>query len=137
LTKPITLQSKLDLFRDLLVEGWKIGDLRYGIPDVKVMTNLNCSPQSWTRYRPMIIQYCKLEDLIKTELREDAEYETIRITMKYDKKRKTWYGKRNQLLIKDEKGLWNEMNTGQQEKYDIQWYPEDDFMYSHTTQLKK
>ena len=137
MTNTITLQSKLDLFRDLLVEGWKIGDLRYGIPDVKVMTNLNCSPQSWTRYRPMIIQYCKLEDLIKTELREDAEYETIRITMKYDKKRKTWYGKRNQLLIKDEKGLWNEMNTGQQEKYDIQWYPEDDFMYSHTTQLKK
>ena len=137
MTNTITLQSKLDLFRDLLVEGWKIGDLRYGIPDVKVMTNLNCSPQSWTRYRPMIIQYCKLEDLIKTELREDAEYETIRITMKYDKKRKAWYGKRNQLLIKDEKGLWNEMNTGQQEKYDIQWYPEDDFMYSHTTQLKK
>lgn len=137
MTRTITLQSKLDLFRDLLIDDWKLGDLRYGILDCKVMINLNCSPQSWTRYRPQIIQYCKFDDLVKTELREDTELETIRITMRYDKKRKMWYGKRNQLLIKDEKGFWDEMTEEQQKKYDIRWYPEGDYMYSHTTQLKK
>jgi hypothetical protein len=137
LTKPITLESKLELFRDLLVDGWKLGDLRYGIPDCKVLLYLKCSPQSWTRYRPQIIQYCKYDDLIKTELRDEIEMETIRITMRYDKKRKMWYGKRNPLLIKDSKGLWHEMTKDEEEKYDIRWYPEDDYMYSHTQHYGK
>ena len=33
MSRIITLPSKLDLFRDFLAEGWKLGDLRYGIPD--------------------------------------------------------------------------------------------------------
>ena len=137
MTRIITLPSKLRLFRDLLAEGWELGDLRYGIPDCKVLLHLNCSPQSWVRYRPQIIQYCKYDDLIKTELREETEMETIRITMRYDKKRKTWYGKRNPLLIKDIKGLWNEMSKDEKEKYDIRWYTDADYMYPHTTQWKK
>ena len=111
MTRIITLPSKLRLFRDLLAEGWELGDLRYGIPDCKVLLHLNCSPQSWVRYRPQIIQYCKYDDLIKTELRDEIEMETIRITMRYDKKRKMWYGKRNPLLIKNEKELWIEMTN--------------------------
>jgi hypothetical protein len=88
MTHIITLPSKLELFRDLLVDGWELGDLRYGIPDCKVLLCLKCSPQSWVRYRPQIIQYCKYDDLVKTELRDETEMETIRITMRYDKKRK-------------------------------------------------
>jgi len=131
LTKPITLQSKLDLFRDLLAEGWKIGDLRYGIPDVKVMMNLNCSPQSWTRYRPQIIQYCKHEDLIKTELRGDITVETINIRMKYDKKKKQWYGKRNQLNLidKENHGEIRFTTPEELEKYEIRWYHDEKFLY--------
>ena len=132
MTRIITLESKLELFRDLLVEGWILGDLRYGIPDCKVLLYLKCSPQSWTRYRPQIIQYCKYDDLIKIELRDGTEMETIRITMRYDKKRKMWYGKRNQLLIKDIKGLWNEMTKDEEEKYDIRWYPDEDYTYPYT-----
>ena len=137
MTRIITLPSKLRLFRDLLAEGWELGDLRYGIPDCKVLLYLKCSPQSWTRYRPMIIQYCKYDDLIKTEFREDTEMETIRITMRYDKKRKMWYGKRNQLLIKNEKGLWLEMTEDEEKKYDIRWYPDGDYLYSHTQHNEK
>jgi len=131
MTKPITLQSKLDLFRDLLAEGWKIGDLRYGIPDVKVMMNLNCSPQSWTRYRPQIIQYCKHEDLIKTELRGDITVETINIRMKYDKKKKQWYGKRNQLNLidKENHGEIRFTTPEELEKYEIRWYHDEKFLY--------
>ena len=132
MTRIITLPSKLRLFRDLLAEGWELGDLRYGIPDCKVLLHLNCSPQSWVRYRPQIIQYCKYDDLIKIELRDGTEMETIRITMRYDKKRKTWYGKRNPLLIKDIKGLWNEMTKDEEEKYDIRWYPDEDYTYPYT-----
>jgi hypothetical protein len=137
MTRIITLPSKLNLFRDLLADGWELGDLRYGIPDCRVLLHLKCSPQSWVRYRPQITQYCKYDDLVKTEIRDETEMETIRITMRYDKKRKTWYGKRNPLLIKNKKGLWNEMTDDEQKKYDIRWYPEDDYMYPHTTQWRK
>tara|TARA_B110000495_G_C22806712_1_gene471064 strand:+ start:131 stop:349 length:219 start_codon:yes stop_codon:yes gene_type:complete len=65
-------------------------------------------------------------------VRDEIEMEIIRITMRYDKKRKVWYGKRNQLLIKNEKELWVEMTNNEQEKYGIRWYPDMDYMYSHT-----
>ena len=124
MTREITLQSKLDLFRDLLYEG-VLGDLHYGIPDVIVMTQLGTTPQSWSRYRPQLIQYCRYHDLTKIEMIDGIEMETINLTMKYDKKDKKWYGKRNQLLIKKGNGLWEEMTIQQQEKYRIIWGPED------------
>jgi len=128
MTKAITLESKIELFRDLLYDGWELGDLRYGIPDCNVMTKLGCTPQSWSRYRPQLIQYCKYNDLIKTEVKDGVEMETINLTMKYDKKKKKWYGKRNPLLIKNKKGLWVEMTLEEQEKNHLIWYPED-FLY--------
>lgn len=124
MTSSITLESKVELFRDLLYEG-VLGDLHYGIPDVIVMTQLGTTPQSWSRYRPQLIQYCKYHDLLKTEVKDGVEMETTNITMRYDKKKKKWYGRRNQLMIKDEKGLWDEMTQEQQEKYRIIWGPED------------
>ena len=69
--------------------------------------------------RPQLIQYCNFHDLINIEVRDEIEMEIIRITMRYDKKRKVWYGKRNQLLIKNEKELWVEMTNNEQEKYGI------------------
>lgn len=129
MTKAITLESKIEQFRDLLYNGYELGDLRYGIPDCIVMIKLGCTPQSWSRYRPQLIQYCKYNNLVKTEIVEGIEMETIRITMKYDKKNKKWYGKRNQLLIKNEHGLWEEMTVEQQEKYQIIWSPEE-FLYT-------
>ena len=125
MTRAITLESKIELFRDLLYDGWELGDLRYGIPDCNVMTKLGCTPQSWSRYRPQLIQYCKYNDLIKTEVKDGVEMETIRISMKYDKKKKKWYGKRNPLLIKDKQGFWEEMTPAEQEKHHIIWCPED------------
>jgi len=128
MTRAITLESKIKQFRDLLYDGWELGDLRYGIPDCNVMVKLCCTPQSWSRYRPQLIQYCKYNDLIKTEVKDGVEIETINLTMKYDKKKKKWYGKRNQLLIKNEKGFWEEMTPEEQEKHHIIWCPED-FQY--------
>ncbi len=128
MTHTITLESKIELFRDLLYDGYELGDFRYGIPDCKVMIKLGCTPQSWSRYRPHLIQYCKYDDLIKTEVKDGIEMETINITIRYDKKKKKWYGRRNQLLIKDN-GLWREMTHEEQEKYHIIWSPEE-FLYT-------
>lgn len=128
MSKAITLESKIEQFRDLLYDGL-VGDLRYGIPDCNVMSKLGCTPQSWSRYRPQIIQYCKFNDLVKTETIDGIEMDTINITMRYDKKNKKWYGKRNALMIKDENGSWDEMTLEEQEKYHIIWGPED-FLYT-------
>jgi len=132
MSKAITLESITEKFRDLLDEAKEIGDFRFGIPDVTVMVKLECTPQSWTRYRPKLIQYCQYNNLIKTEVRDGITLETINITMEYDKKHKQWYGKRNPLRLKDENiGSYREMTLEEMEQYDILWYSEKDFMYTH------
>ena len=130
MTKAITLESKIEKFRDALYEAWGFGDYRYGIPDFKVMQKLECTPQSWARYRPKIIQRCLYDDLVKTEVRDGVELETIRYCMRYDKKAKLWYGKANALMLDDkEKCTWRDMTQEELDKYDIIWYPEDEFQY--------
>jgi len=128
MSKQITLESKIEQFRDALVDGWMFGDYRIGIPDVKVMIKLGCSPQSWVRYRPKMIEYCLWYDLIKTEVRDGIEIETIRLCMRYDKKSKEWYGKANPLMLYDKKEGWIEMTEEELEKYHLFWYPVD-FMH--------
>ena len=130
MTKAITLESKIEQFRDALVDGWMFGDYRYGIADVKVMLKLGCTPQSWSRYRPKIIEYCLYHDLIKTEVRDGITIETIRLCMRYNKKTKEWYGKANSLMINiKEEDSAREMTEEELEKYQIMWVPEDDFLY--------
>jgi len=130
MSKKITLESKIEQFRDALNDGWMFGDYRYGIPDVKVMMKLECTPQSWTLYRPKIMQYCYCKDLIKTEVRDGITIETIRICMRYHKKTKEWFGKRNALMLDDnEQCTWREMTEEELEKYHLMWVPEDDFLY--------
>jgi len=129
MSKPITLESKVEQFRDALVDGWMFGDYRCGITDVKVMLKLECTPQSWSRYRPKIIEYCLYYDLIKTEVRDGVTIETIRLCMRYDKKNKEWYGKANPLMLFDKKEGWREMTEEELEKYHIMWFPLDDFMH--------
>ena len=130
MTKAITLESKIEQFRDALVDGWMFGDYRYGIADVKVMLELGCTPQSWSRYRPKIIEYCLYHDLIKTEVRDGITIETIRLCMRYNKKTKEWYGKANSLMINiKEEDSAREMTEEELEKYQIMWVPEDDFLY--------
>ena len=130
MTKKITLESKIEQFRDALYDGWMFGDYRYGIPDCKVMQKLGCTPQSWARYRPQLIQYCLYHDLIKTEVRDGITIETIRLCMRYSKKRKQWYGKRNALMLDDkEQNTWREMIPEELEKYNLFSIAEDDFMY--------
>jgi len=130
MTKAITLESKIEQFRDALVDSWMFGDYRCGITDVKVMLKLECTPQSWSRYRPKIIEYCLYHDLIKTEVRDGVTIETIRLCMRYDKKTKQWYGKANPLMIDvKEEDSRREMIPEELKKYNLFWYPEDDFMY--------
>ncbi len=130
MSKAITLESKIEQFRDALNDGWMFGDYRYGIVDVKVMLKLGCSPQSWSRYRPQIIQYCLYYDLIKKEMRDGVEIETIRICMRYDKKTKQWYGKANPLMLDDkEQCTWREMTEEELEKYNLFWVPDEEFMF--------
>ena len=129
MTKAITLESKIEQFRDALVNGWMFGDYRYGIPDVKVMLKLECTPQSWSRYRPKIIEYCLYHDLIKTEVRDGITIETIRLCMRYNKKTKEWYGKANPLMMYDkEQHTLREITEEELEKYHIMWFPHD-FMH--------
>ena len=130
MSKQITLESKIEQFRDALVDGWMFGDYRCGIPDVKVMIKLGCSPQSWVRYRPKMIEYCCCYDLIKTEVRDGIEIETIRICMRYHKKNKEWFGKANPLMMYDEEEhTWRDMTEKELEKYHLLWVTEYDFMY--------
>jgi len=131
MSKTITLESKIEQFRDLLHDVWEIGDFRNGIPDFRVMEKMGCTPQSWSRYRPQLIQYCKYNDLIKTEVRDGIKIETINIRMKYDKKNKMWYGKRNplNLIDKDNHGAYKIMTPEELEKYDIVWFAEEKFLY--------
>ena len=130
MSKAITLESKIEQFRDALNDGWGFGDLRYGIPDVKVMERLNCTPQSWSRYRPKIIEYCQSYCLVKTENRDGIEIETIRIKMKYDKKNKQWYGKKENLMYEPKNGYgWQVMTPEVLERYGILWFAEDEFLY--------
>ena len=129
MSKAITLESKIERFRDALVNGWMFGDYRSGITDVKVMLKLECTPQSWSRYRPKIIEYCLYYDLIKTEVRDAVTIETIRLCMRYDKKNKEWYGKANPLMMYDkEQHTLSEMTEEELEKYHIMWVPHD-FMH--------
>ncbi len=130
MSKAITLESKIELFRDALDYGWGFGDYRYGIPDVIVMQKLGCTPQSWSRYRPQLIQYCQSNHLIKTEVRDSIDIETIRFCMRYDKKNKQWYGKKEKLMFKPKKGCgWEVMTDEVLKNYNIYWCAEDIFLY--------
>lgn len=130
MSKTVTLESKVECFRDLLYEVRDIGDFRYGIPDVTVMEKLGGTPQSWSRYRPQLIQYCQYNNLIKKEVQDGITIETINITIQYDKKNKMWYGKRNSLRIRDKNvGGFRNMTSKELEKYDIVWFAENDFLY--------
>ena len=132
MSKAITLESKVEQFRDALDNPFtkNFCDFRYGIPDVQVMLKLGCSVQSWSRYRPKIMEYCYCQDLIKTEVRDGIEIETIRICMRYHKKTKEWFGKRNPLMLHDKEECgWREMTEEELAKYNLFWYPKDDFLY--------
>ncbi len=130
MSKTITLESKIELFRDALDYGWDFGDYRYGIPDVIVMQKLGCTPQSWSRYRPQLIQYCQSNHLIKTEVRDSIDIETIRFCMRYDKKNKQWYGKKEKLMFEPKKGCgWEVMTDEVLKNYNIYWCAEDIFLY--------
>ena len=134
MSKAITLESITDHFRDLLNESREIGDFRFGISDCTVMEMIDGTPQSWSRYRPKLIQYCQYNNLIKTETRDGITIETINITMEYDTRNKQWYGKRNPLRLKDENiGSYREMTPEEMEQYDIVWFAENDFLYTHHT----
>jgi len=41
MSKAITLESKIEYFKDLFHEAWEIRDFRYGIPDFRVMEKLD------------------------------------------------------------------------------------------------
>ena len=127
MSKAVTLESKIELFRDLLYQGWDFGDFRYGIPDVKVMQKLGCTPQSWSRYRPLLAQHCLKNDLIKDDTIDGREMETIRLEMRYDKKGKQWYGRQRALRLK-ENGSYREMTEQEVEKYKLYWC-ECEFLY--------
>ncbi len=128
MTKAITLESVIEQFRDALVDGWMFGDYHYGIPDFKVILKLGFTPQSWTRYRPLLIRYCQCYDLIKTEVRDGVKIETIRLAIRFHKKSKLWHGKRNALMLDDiEKGTWRKMTDDELEKYNLYWYHEEEF----------
>jgi hypothetical protein len=134
MTKAVTLESKMELFADSLTESksFGFGDIRYGIPDSKVMIKLGCTPQSWTRVRPLLNQHLKQNNLIVTEFRNDVKVEILNITMRYDKKNKLWYGKNNPLNIyeKNEFGMIRRQMTPEElEKYRICWYVMNDFEY--------
>ena len=122
MTKAVTLESKMELFADSLTESksFGFGDIRYGIPDSKVMIKLGCTPQSWTRVRPLLNQHLKQNNLIVTEFRNDVKVEILNITMRYDKKNKLWYGKNNPLNIyeKNEFGMIRRQMTPEELRKD-------------------
>ena len=129
MSKAITLESIVEKFRDAVDYGWDLGNLITGIPDFKVMECLGFTPQSWTRYRPLLIQYCNNNDLTKEEVRDEIRIQTINIRMQYDKKNKQWYGKRNYLQLIDKDNSIQLMSEEELKKYNIFWIAEDKFSY--------
>jgi hypothetical protein len=129
MTKAVTLESIVEKFRDAVDYGWDLGNLSHGIPDFKVMEHLGFTPQSWTRYRPLLIQYCEHNDLIKEEVRDEIRIQTINIRMQYDRKEKIWYGKRNYLQLIDKDNSIRMMSEEELKKYNIFWVAEDKFYY--------
>ena len=129
MSKAITLESIVEKFRDAVDYGWDLGNLITGIPDFKVMECLGLTPQSWTRYRPLLIQYCNNNDLTKEEKRDEVRIQTINIRMQYDKKNKQWYGKRNYLQLIDKDNSIQLMSEEELKKYNISWIAEDKFSY--------
>ena len=129
MTKAITLESIVEKFRDAVDYGWDLGNLITGIPDFMVMECLGFTPQSWTRYRPLLIQYCNNNDLTKEEVRDEIRIQTINIRMQYDKKNKQWYGKRNYLQLIDKDNSIQIMSEEELKKYNIFWIAEDKFSY--------
>ena len=93
------------------------------------MEYLGFTPQSWTRYRPLLIQYCNHNDLIKEEVRDEIRVQIINIRMQYDKKEKQWYGKRNYLQLIDKDHSIRMMTEEELKKYNIFWIGEDKFSY--------
>ena len=50
--------------------------------------------------------------------------------MRYHKKNKEWFGKRNPLMLDDkEQHTWRVMTEEELKKYHLMWIPEDDFLY--------
>ena len=134
MTKAVTLESKIELFANSLTESksFGFGDIRYGIPDSKVMIRLGCTPQSWTRVRPLLNQHLIQNNLIVTEFRNNAEVEILNITMRYDRKNKLWYGKKNPLNMYEKSKfgtIRRQMTPDELEKYRISWHVMNDFAY--------
>jgi hypothetical protein len=93
------------------------------------MECLGFTPQSWTRYRPLLIQYCQHNDLTKEEKRDGIRIQTINIRTLYDKKNKQWHGKRNYLQLIDKDNSIQIMSEEELKKYNIIWIAEDKFTY--------
>ena len=50
--------------------------------------------------------------------------------MKYDKKNKQWYGKKENLMYEPKNGYgWKVMTPEVLESYGILWFAEDEFLY--------
>ena len=58
--------------------------------------------------------------LFKDETRDGIQMETIRLEMRYDKKKKSWYGRQRALRIKENNG-YREMTEDELEKYNLIW----------------
>lgn len=133
MTKAIPLELRIEKFANSLTEPavYNFGDIRYGISDARVMMQIGCTPQSWSRVRPLLIQYLQLNNLIIRENREGVEVEVLNITIRYDKKDKQWYGRKNALRLVDKSDFncYREMTPEELEKYKISWYVMDDFEY--------
>lgn len=143
MTKPIPLEDRINKFAHLLTENEALGfgDIRYGITDVQVMMKLGCSPWTWHRVRPLLIQYLQRNNLIITEKRDDVELETLNITIRYDKKNRVWYGKHNTLNISKPSqyaGImdYKEMTKEELEQYRISWYVGNWEYDTHPPRLK-
>ena len=133
MTKAIPLESRIEKFANSLIEreSYGFGDIRHGISDVRVMMKLGCTPQSWSRVRPLLIQYLQLNNLIIIENRDGVKVEVLNITIRYDKKNKYWYGRKNALHLVDKSNsnCYRQMTPEELEKYKIFWYVMDDFEY--------
>ena len=80
----------------------------------------------------MIIEYCRRNQFTKERDQDDGNItQTMNISLKYDKKTKTWFGKRNALLIKAPDKLvphimlYRVMKPEEQTKYNILWEQSD------------
>jgi len=93
-----------------------------------VLVYEDSTEEYWTFITPEASEI--LEKYLAKRKSDGVTIETVRLAIRFHKKSKNWYGKRNALMLDDdEQCTWRKMTDEELEKYNLYWYPEEEFCF--------